>query len=327
MPSSFCEFWWEIEERFGRYRRLHAGLNYCDIPQPEESRVLEYLQAACEQLQSPELFGLDDPELLRQGPNGPARYMSANFSNASRHLRAIGIRVPHIQDRCLQHAVTSQEICTEWESLPPRFPVNSVQSLVSYVRGSWNQSFDFHRIGDWSTEELFRTMSVTLFNFRATADWLQQADRMGANPIPAVRPRSFARLQRHVLVVIDWLEEQCLANPPDTEKDSDRASYLDLVVNEDRCTVTRRGDHFVHVQPITIAGSVVWPLFRALFAKVGAELTPQEINALPGDNGAARRTAKGRLNNHLRPLEVVIPNGSWQLLDACQRNTEVAPAQ
>jgi len=314
MPSSFCEFWWEIEDRYGRYRSFQSGVNHFDIPPANERSILRDLREACEQLQAPGLFGPDDSELLRRGPDGPAKLLTDN-ANLTRRLRVVGIRVPLIQDGCLQYAVARREIVAHWESSPPRLPVNSVNSLLSYVLDSWNRGFDHHQAGGGNFEELLETLSVTLRNFRVTADWFHQSG-LPKNSIPAIQPRSFAQLQRYVLRIISWLENLSSATRTEAEDSSDQPGYLDLVVNEVHRTVTRRGDRFAHLQPISFDGEVIWPLFQALYAKGGAALSQQEINELPGERGAARRAVKGRLNAQLRPIEVVIPNRTWQLLDA-----------
>jgi len=326
MPSSFCEFWWEIEDRYGRYRRHQSGLNYFDIPRSKERAILQWLRENCERLQASELFRSTDSELMRRGPDGPAKFMTADHT-ASRRLRVVGIRVPHIQDGCLRYAVARREIVADWESSPPRTPVDSVESLRSFVLGSWSRCFDHYTAGGKTIEELLQTMSAILRNFRLTAEWLHRSSGLLKNPIPPIQPHSLAQLQRHVLRILEWLESQCLTPQTHPQEPTEQPIYLDLVVNDERRTVTRRGARFTHLQPITIGGDVGWPLFRALYAKAGAELTEQEINALPGEPGAPKRVAKGRLNAQLRPIEVVIPDGKWQLLDANQRNSEVALAQ
>ena len=105
------------------------------------------------------------------------------------------------------------------------------------------------------------------------------------------------------------------------------AGYLDLIVNMDRCEVSRQGEKYAHVQPIKLAGDVQWPLFQALYAKAGGELTVVERDSLSGESGAARRVAKGRLKENLVPLDVTIPPNEWRLINAVERNKEVAPAQ
>lgn len=92
--------------------------------------------------------------------------------------------------------------------------------------------------------------------------------------------------------------------------------YLDLIVNRDRNEVTRRGTKYAHIKSIRLSGEVEWPLFIALFAAAGSELTKAELHRLPGEVGKARREAKRRLNEKLIPLDVTIPHGEWRLTQA-----------
>lgn len=105
------------------------------------------------------------------------------------------------------------------------------------------------------------------------------------------------------------------------------AGYLDLIVNKDRCEVSRRGEKYAHIQPIKLAGDVEWPLFQALYGRAGEELTKPERASLPGESGPAKRVAKRRLKDKFVALDVTIPPNEWRLIDATERNKDVAPAQ
>lgn len=100
--------------------------------------------------------------------------------------------------------------------------------------------------------------------------------------------------------------------------------YLNLIVNMERCEVSRGGAKYAHVQPIKLAGDVEWPLFQALFRKAGDELTTVELGKIRSESPAAKRMAKVRLNAKLLPLDVKVPE-EWRLIDSDPRNEEVAP--
>ena len=115
------------------------------------------------------------------------------------------------------------------------------------------------------------------------------------------------------------------ADSPPREEPSSR--YLDLIVNFDRRTVSRSGEKYALIKPVSFSGDANWPLFCALFDKSGDALTKVEMNRLPGKGGAARRVLKMRLNEALFPLDVTIPDGEWKLIEAPRRNAKVARKQ
>ncbi len=69
---------------------------------------------------------------------------------------------------------------------------------------------------------------------------------------------------------------------------------------------------------MNLSGPVVWPLFLAMFKANGIALSRKQLADLPGERQAARRTAKGRMNEKLKDLDVVIPDSEWRLVDASE---------
>ena len=128
-------------------------------------------------------------------------------------------------------------------------------------------------------------------------------------------------------VSTDLLPDAPDVHPPKTPPEP-VPSYLDLIENRDRQTVSRRGDAYAHLQPVKLSGPVLWPLFLALFEKSGGDISKNELDHLPGSTeAAARRVLKKRLSELLLPLDITIPAGEWKLVEVPWRNTKLTPAQ
>lgn len=87
--------------------------------------------------------------------------------------------------------------------------------------------------------------------------------------------------------------------------------YLDLIVDIVRQEIQRSG----YPGRVILSGPVAWPMFLALFDAEGALLSRQQVEKLPGEREAARRTAKQRINEKLKDLGIEIPSNEWRLLE------------
>lgn len=336
MARTFCELWWQIEDRLMGYRVRKPGLAYLDFPRDQIDSILSELQQDCEQLGAPELFEQSDRNLSRVNVDSPLEGTWGDLSL----LQPAGLRVPRIQDGCFRYAILRGEICSAWEISPPKSPVNSVNALIAFLRGQWNQNYQRLGSGEIEPEDLIEVMSPVLQNVRHTISWLESRGVLSELTIVSVMPRSVLHLQTYIQQLEEWLNFQASSSPalpqatpgqllPDDREqgiastavsannEPPKRPYLDLVVDASNRTVGRRGAEFNYLDPIRLDGSpVVWPLFYALFLKAGDELTPNELTEISGDRSlAAWRTAKGRLNNTLLPLGVKVPAGEWRLIE------------
>lgn len=87
------------------------------------------------------------------------------------------------------------------------------------------------------------------------------------------------------------------------ERNGLMTGYLGLMVDARTQTVRRDGCSAT----VDLSGTTaVWRLFLALFKAEGRTLTPEQVNALPGERGNARSQAKRALADRLQPLGVSI---------------------
>lgn len=91
----------------------------------------------------------------------------------------------------------------------------------------------------------------------------------------------------------------------------DEQPYLDLIVDIERQEIQRSG----YPGRVILSGPVAWPMFLALFNAKGALLSRQQVENLPGEGQAARRTAKRRINEKLKDLSIEIPCNEWRLVE------------
>lgn len=203
-PSSFCELWWQIDDVLMRLRDRRPGMAYVEIPKKQKRTILSRLKSACEYLSAPELFGPCDGEFDR---HEVASIFESCWPDVAR-LSVAGFRVPRIQDGCLHYAGKRGEICEDWEAAPPRSPINSVELLLEYLRGRWNELNRDRTSAGFDSDELVSSMQPALQNVWRTVDWLRDRGELSVPPFLNLEPQSIRELQQHVRRLEKWIASE-----------------------------------------------------------------------------------------------------------------------
>ena len=139
--STFCSLWvWlrAVAEKQSVRNQVDAA--YIELRDDEIDEVLTRVRGACDRLQAPELFGLDDDALVAAGgPDGIRKPGFAGWVAA----KPAEIRLASVLRCCERYVFERGEVCPAWAKPFPTEPVTSLSGLANYLDGQidrWSQA-------------------------------------------------------------------------------------------------------------------------------------------------------------------------------------------
>lgn len=104
-----------------------------------------------------------------------------------------------------------------------------------------------------------------------------------------------------------------IANSVQTPTTANLPPYLNLVVDRDKRTVTRKG---LTIQPVDLSRKpALWEMFLAMFEAGERGCTKPEMQGKISGEWSSSNVNKSTLKGELKAIAIDIPSGEWRLID------------
>lgn len=168
-------------------------------------------QASCE-LNAPDLYGPDDSTLTNVSHDP----LFGESWQRHRPFQAVGLRIPRFQISCFRTAIERGEICAQWESPPPRTPVNEVGLVLQYLQEQWVQNLQLRSADERTDESVVETMRQVFRNAWHTSVWFYGQGKLSESPIEIREPKTMTAVRKYLLRFDGWLRRARVEKPSPT---------------------------------------------------------------------------------------------------------------